>query len=145
MAEAQGIGRLDNILSKPLYNGTSFSVSRAEGAEYKPGLRAFMQYRDLGLLEATQGRYDAKIVKARPGNTERASWHRHQLDFQFVFVLKGWITLEYEGIGKVTLKPGDCMHQAPGIRHIELGHSDDYEGIEITSPGQFETVAAPGN
>jgi quercetin dioxygenase-like cupin family protein len=135
-------GRLDNILGEKTYKGARFSVTRGEGATYQAGMRAFMEYRDLGLHEATNGKYDAKIVKARAGNKERASWHQHNLDFQLVFVLKGWITLEYEGIGKVTLRPGDCMHQAPGIPHIELDHSDDYEGIEITSPGNFETVDA---
>jgi quercetin dioxygenase-like cupin family protein len=143
MTDHASSGRLDPILSEQTYKGTRFSVTRAEGATYEVGMRAFMEYRDLGLRKATNGKYDGKIVKARAGNKERASWHRHDLDFQVVFVLKGWITLEYEGIGRVTLRPGDCMHQAPGIAHIELDHSDDYEGIEITSPGRFETLDTP--
>jgi len=143
MADQASNGRQDAILGERVYKGTRFCVTRAEGAAYEPGLRTYMQYRDLGLREATNGKYDGRIVKARAGNKERSSWHRHDLDFQFVFVLKGWITLEYEGIGAVTLRPGDCMHQAPGIPHIEVDHSDDYEGIEITSPGGFETFDTP--
>ena len=132
-------GRLDEIVGEKIYSGSRFTVSRGEGASYKVGLRPYMEYRDLGLGTATNGKYEAKIVKARPEVKERSSWHKHNLDFQLVFVLKGWITLEYEGIGPVTLRPGDCMHQAPGIPHIEHDHSDDYEGIEIVSPGDFTT------
>ncbi|MGF7160816.1 quercetin dioxygenase-like cupin family protein [Rhodoligotrophos appendicifer] len=117
-----------------------FSVNRAKEAGYERGLRSFMEYRDLGIAAATGGRFDAKIVKAIPGHTERAPWHRHELDFQMVFVLKGTITLEYEGVGPVTLQPGDCVHQAAGIAHVEVEHSDDYEGIEITMPAKFRTV-----
>ena len=40
---------------------------------------------------------------------------------------------------------GSCVHQPPGIRHAELGHSDDLELIEITLPAEFATeeVEAP--
>ena len=37
------------------------------------------------------------------------------------------------------LKPGDCVYQAPRIRHREIAHSDDLELIEITAPADFET------
>ena len=46
----------------------------------------------------------------------------------------------YDGIGEVTLRPGSCVHQPPGIRHIEIDHSDDLELIEIVMPADFETV-----
>ena len=39
------------------------------------------------------------------------------------------------------MEPGTCVHQPPGIRHTELGHSDDLELLEIVMPGQFETLA----
>ena len=37
------------------------------------------------------------------------------------------------------------MHQPPGIRHVEIAHSDDVEILEITLPAEFgtEAVAAP--
>ena len=37
------------------------------------------------------------------------------------------------------LEAGDCVHQPPGIRHRELGHSDDVELLEIVMPGDFST------
>ena len=41
----------------------SFSVSRAEGAVYKTGLRSFMEYRDLGIADATHGQFRAHVVR----------------------------------------------------------------------------------
>jgi hypothetical protein len=31
------------------------------------------------------------------------------------------------------------VHQPPGIRHREVGHSDDVEMLEIVMPGDFTT------
>ncbi len=56
-----------------------------------------------------------------------------------VYVLKGWIEFEYEGVGRVRLRKGSCVYQPPGIRHTELGHSRDIEMIEITMPADFQT------
>lgn len=127
-------------LAVPDADGMTFRVSRAAGSRYERGLRAFMQYRDLGIAAATGGAVDARIVKAVPGHAERAPWHAHELRFQLVFVLRGSITLEYAGVGRVTLEPGDCLHPPPGIHHVEITHSDDYEGLEITIPAEFRTV-----
>ena len=66
--------------------------------------------------------------------------HHHEVTFQLVYVLKGWIKFHYEGVGDVLLEPGTCVHQPPGIRHTELGHSDDLELLEIVMPGRFETT-----
>ena len=62
-------------------------------------------------------------------------WHVHDCDFQMVYVLNGWATFEYEGQGKVRLEAGSCVHQPPGIRHRELGHSDDIEMLELCQQG----------
>jgi quercetin dioxygenase-like cupin family protein len=61
------------------------------------------------------------------------------------YVLKGWATFEYEGIGVITVKPGDCVHQPPGIVHREIEHSDDLELLEVVLPADFKTrlVDAP--
>jgi quercetin dioxygenase-like cupin family protein len=50
------------------------------------------------------------------------------------------VKFNYEGVGEVTAEAGSCVHQPPGIRHAEIAHSDDLELIEITLPGEFETV-----
>ena len=58
-----------------------------------------------------------------------------------MYVFKGWIRFDYEGIGEAMLTAGSCVHQAPGIRHAEPGHSDDLEMLEVVLPAGFATVA----
>ncbi len=123
-----------------------FSIHKAaEQSQVEDGLRAFFKYRDLGIAEATDGRFVAHVIRAREDREANPIWHVHDLDFQMVYVLKGWVTFEYEGKGPVTLEAGDCVHQPPGIRHRELAHSKDLEMLEIVTPADFGTreVEAP--
>lgn len=116
-----------------------FSVSHARDAQWDRGLRAFFEYRDLGIKDATAGKVVAHVIRAIPGVHAMPQRHHHDVEFQMVYVLKGWIKFDYEGVGEVMLNAGTCVHQPPGIRHTELGHSDDLELIEIVSPAEFDT------
>ena len=123
-------------------NEVKFSVSHARDSRFVGrGLRSFFEYRDLGILEATDGAVVAHVIRAKPGAPAISERHHHDVTFQLVYVLKGWIKFHYEGVGDVLMEPGTCVHQPPGIRHTELGHSDDLELLEIVMPGQFETLA----
>ena len=132
-------------MSSPLWKGQAFSISHADGSgttesHFEGGLRAFFEYRDLGIAAATGGSYVAHVIRAVPGRHAEPTWHVHDLDFQMVYILQGWVVFEYEGQGQVTLRPGTCVLQPPGIRHREVRHSDDLELIEICSPAKFETT-----
>ncbi len=116
-----------------------FVASHAEGAVFERGLRSFFEYRDLGIKLATQGRVAAHVIRAAAGKEFSSQPHLHQTEFQLVYILKGWIEFEYEGQGIVRLEAGSCVHQPPGIRHRELGHSDDIEMLEIVLPAGFDT------
>lgn len=117
-----------------------FSVVHAGDTAFEAkGLRTFFEYRDLGIRAATEGRVGVHVIRARPGSESTPEWHSHVVDFQMIYILKGWFTFEYEGYGEVTLHPGACVHQPPGIRHREIAHSGDAELIEITLPAAFET------
>lgn len=119
-----------------------FSVSHASrSAFHRDGLRPFYEYRDLGIEAATSGRFHAQVIRPNPDSPGTAGPHRHALDFQIVYVLHGWVVFDYEGVGKVRLEAGDCVHQPPGIVHAEVEHSDDLEMLEITAPARFETTA----
>lgn len=121
-----------------------FSVSHAATSPFRDdGLRPFFQYRDLGIRAATGDKVVAHVIRAKPGMKAQPERHHHVVEFQMVYVLKGWIRFHYEGVGEVTLEAGSCVHQPPGIRHTELGHSDDLELIEIVLPAEFATVADP--
>ncbi|HYH39819.1 MAG TPA: cupin domain-containing protein [Azospirillum sp.] len=120
-----------------------FSVSHADDSAFRrDGLRPFFEYRDLGIREATGGMVGAHVIRARPGEESLGGRHTHDLQFQMVYVLKGWVTFAYEGQGEVILRAGSCVHQPPGIRHEEIAHSDDLEMLEITLPAAFETAMA---
>ncbi len=119
-----------------------FSVSHLRDARFEQrGLRAFFEYRDLGIEQATDGKAVAHVIRARPGEPMTGGRHHHEVELQLVYCLKGWIKFDYEGVGEVLLEAGSCVHQPPGIRHTELGHSDDVELLEIVLPANFETAA----
>ena len=131
-------------MSSQLWKGQAFCVSHADGSgtfksNFTGGLRAFFDYRDLGVDDATQGKFSANVIRAVPGRHGEPAWHIHHLDFQMIYILQGWVTFEYEGQGEVTFRPGSAALQPPGIRHREIKHSDDLELIEITSPAEFKT------
>ena len=131
-------------MSSQLWSGQAFCVSHADGSgtfksNFTGGLRAFFEYRNLGVDDATQGKYSANVIRAVPGRHAEPAWHIHQLAFQMIYILQGWVTFEYEGQGEVPFRPGSAALQPPGIRHREIRHSDDLELIEITSPAEFKT------
>ncbi len=116
------------------------SVSHADDASFEAGgLRDYFTYRDLGIKEATGGKAGAHVIRAVKGKRPPNQPHTHQLDFQMIYILKGWARFWYEGEGEVLLKAGSCVHQPPGIVHSQLDQSDDLEILEITLPGDFET------
>ncbi|MEM1300764.1 MAG: cupin domain-containing protein [Pseudomonadota bacterium] len=128
-----------------MWKGQAFTIQHADEKAFDGGLRAFFEYRNLGIDGATGGRYGANVIRGVPGRHAEGAWHTHDLDFQLVYVLRGWVKFEYEGNGEHILRAGSCVLQPPGIRHREVAHSDDLELIEITSPAEFATeeVTAP--
>src|SRR5256885_16974717 len=120
-----------------------FHVShRKDGKFERRGLRSYFEYRDLGIKRATQGKVVAHVIRARPGRAPHGEWHYHDVAVQFVYVLKGWVRFEYEGVGEVLMKAGSCFYQPPRIRHRELEHSPDVEMLEIVSPADFKTYSS---
>lgn len=119
-------------------------VTHAAERDFTRGLRAFFEYGDLGIAEATKGGFGAHVIRAIPGVHPEPQWHLHELEFQMVWIVKGWVRFEYEDIGEVTLTAGTSVLQPPRIRHRELAHSDDLELVEITAPAQFDTHLVEG-
>jgi len=119
---------------------TGFSVShRARSKFVKRGLRSYFEYRDLGIRRATRGKVVAHVIRARPGKAPHGEWHWHDVEVQFVYVLRGSAVFEYEGIGRVAMKAGTCFYQPPRIRHREIRHSSDLQMVEFVSPARFKT------
>lgn len=129
-----------------VFKGQAFTISHADEGKFEgAGLRAFFEYRDLGIKGATGGKFGAHVIRAVPGMESPGTWHSHDFDFQMVYVTKGWVVFEYDGKGEHVLRAGSSVLQPPGIKHREVRHSDDLELIEIISPADFDThqEAAP--
>ena len=119
-----------------------FAVSHHREEDFDAGLRPYSAYRDLGLAIATDGLVQAHVIRMTkpftPGEVDIP--HYHDVDFQMVFVLKGWFQSEFEGEGVHTFREGSCWIQPPRIKHTVRGYSDDCELLEIVLPADFETV-----
>jgi quercetin dioxygenase-like cupin family protein len=119
---------------------TKSFAARANDAQWtRDGLRPYLAYRDLGIKNATQGKVLAQIIRAAQPCGGPMGYHSHALDFQMVYMIRGWARIVLEDIGEIRLEVGDAFYQAPGVKHEVLEHSDDWEVMEITLPAEFET------
>jgi mannose-6-phosphate isomerase-like protein (cupin superfamily) len=120
----------------------TFVASHHAPGAFEQGLRRYAQYRDLGIAAATNGMARAHVIKMIPpcDPAEVSKRHYHDVEFQMVYVLKGWIKSEFDGEGAVTMREGSCWLQPPKIEHAVLDYSDDCELLEIILPADFDTV-----
>jgi quercetin dioxygenase-like cupin family protein len=105
-----------------------------------PGRRSFAEYRDLGVTDATGGFMGAQVTSIKKGMTEPTGWHYHVCDAQFVYVLKGFVDLEFENGTKLRCSAGDSLFIPGGMRHNETLTSDDAEILEVSVPAKMGTV-----
>jgi uncharacterized RmlC-like cupin family protein len=120
----------------------TFVASHHSPDAFEQGLRRYAHYRDLGIAAATKGLARAHVIKMIPpcDPAEVSKRHFHDVEFQMIYVLKGWIKSEFDGEGVVTMREGSCWLQPPRIKHTVLDYSDDCELLEIILPADFETV-----
>lgn len=118
---------------------TKLAVSHAKTPHFVEGRRAFFKYRDLGVTDATAGRMRAQITSASAGMSRPTGWHRHLCDMQFVYMLDGWLELEFADRGTVRLEPGDSIMIPGGTPHNEIRTSDTFEILEVSVPAKMET------
>jgi hypothetical protein len=119
------------------------AISHYRDEDFKAdGLRAYAKYRDLGIAEASQGLARAHVIRLiGPCNpAEVSKLHFHEVDFQMVYVLKGWVKAYLEGQGETLMQQGSAWTQPPRIKHLILDYSDDVELLEVILPAEFKTV-----
>jgi hypothetical protein len=120
-----------------------FAVSHYREKDFRVnGLRTYASYRDLGFARATHGLVQAHVIRLLPPfrAEEVSKRHYHDVDFQMVYVLKGWMRTRMKGHDPIVMKAGSCWIQPPRIEHAVLGYSDDCEVLEIVLPADFKTV-----
>lgn len=119
------------------------AISHLREEDFKTdGLRAYAQYRDLGIAGATHGLAQAHVIRLiGPCNpAEVSKLHYHDLEFQFVYVLEGWVKIYIEGHGETLMHRGSAWTQPPRIKHLVMDYSDDVELLEVILPAEFKTV-----
>jgi mannose-6-phosphate isomerase-like protein (cupin superfamily) len=119
------------------------AISHYRDEDFKAdGLRTYAKYRDLGIADATAGLARAHVIRLiGPCNpAEVSKLHFHDVDFQMVYVLKGWVKTYIEGQGETLMKEGSSWTQPPRIKHLIMDYSDDVELLEVILPAEFETV-----
>ena len=118
----------------------ALAYANAETAPQVPGRRDFFKYRDLGVTQASLGRMRAQTMTAVRGMTEPTGWHYHECEGQFVYALKGWVDLEFEGGEKIRVSEGESLFIPGGMRHNETATSEDLEILELSIPAEMGTV-----
>jgi cupin domain len=131
--------RMRRKVARPLQR---FVVSHHQEEDFQSGLRAYANYRDLGIAQATNGLVRAHVIRFVPPcrPEEVSKRHYHDVEFQMVYVLKGWIKTELDGQGAIVMRAGSAWIQPPRIEHVVLDYSDDCEVLEVILPADFATV-----
>src|SRR6202795_3744772 len=119
------------------------AISHHREEDFKAdGLRTYAKYRDLGISDASHGVAQAHVIRlVGPCNpAEVSKLHYHDVEFQMVYVLKGWVKTYMEGQGETLMKQGSCWIQPPRVKHMLMDYSDDVELLEVILPAEFRTV-----
>src|SRR5277367_2407935 len=119
------------------------AISHHREEDFKAdGLRTYAKYSDLGIADASQGLARAHVIRlVGPCNpAEVSKLHFHDVEFQMVYVLRGWVKTYMEGQGETLMQQGSAWTQPPRIKHLILDYSDDVELLEVILPAEFKTV-----
>lgn len=112
---------------------------------FREGLRPYLEYRNLGLTDASGGILRAEHMRVKGGVGEiPGGWHVHKLDLQFILILKGSVRIRNDSGFDGVLGPLTAGFQPCWYRHHEYAFSEDFEILEITSPAVFETIPLVG-
>jgi quercetin dioxygenase-like cupin family protein len=98
--------------------------------------------RDFGLEALTGGRMVARALEARAACDDAGDRHSHGVDFQVVYVARGWLDVDFSDLGRVRLEQGSAAVQSSNVIHSALAHSDDLLLIEIVTPAKYSTTMA---
>ncbi|MCW5749276.1 MAG: cupin domain-containing protein [Alphaproteobacteria bacterium] len=118
----------------------TYALAKKSEAKYVEGRRAFFKYRELGVTAASQGEIRAQVTSATAGMSKPTGWHYHVCDSQLVYMLSGWVDLEFEDGRTIRVEAGDSLYIPGGLRHNEIRTSDAFELLEVSVPADMGTV-----
>lgn len=92
------------------------------------------------LLWAHTDRYVGKILHINSG--ESLSYQYHRVKDETIRLLAGTMDMDLEVNGqrsRVNLKPGDCLHIIPGMKH-RMTAVEDCDVLEVSTPELEDVV-----
>ena len=114
-------------------------IARADNPELVQGRREFFSYRELGVTKATDGQMRAQVTIATQGLSEETGWHVHLCEGQFVYILDGWVDLEFAGNRKERIVAGDSIFIPGNTPHNETATSEEFQILEVSIPADMGT------
>jgi quercetin dioxygenase-like cupin family protein len=127
--------------AKPAAKAPRQKIAHARIAEpvLVKGRREFFKYRDLGVADASNGNMRAQVMMASQGMSRPTGWHYHECEGQFIYILKGWVELQFEDGRTIKVEEGDSLFIPGYLRHNEIRTSDTMEILEVSVPGEMGT------
>ena len=116
-----------------------YAVARKSDPKFVKGRRQFFKYVDLGVTDASQGHMRVQKTSATAGLSEPTGWHFHKCEGQFVYMLEGWLELEFADGETVHLEAGDSVYIPGFLPHNEISTSDAFELLEFSVPAEMGT------
>ncbi len=92
------------------------------------------------LIWAHTDRYVGKLLHIKKG--ESLSYQYHRVKDETVQLLNGTMDMDLETNGRkarVTLKPGDCLHIVPDMKHRMIA-VEDCDVLEVSTPELDDVV-----
>ena len=116
-----------------------YAVARKSAPNYVKGRREFFKYVDLGVTDASEGRMRVQRTSATAGLSEPTGWHYHKCEGQFVYMLEGWLDLQFADGETVRLEEGDSVYIPGFAPHNEIRTSDSFDLLEFSVPADMGT------
>jgi mannose-6-phosphate isomerase-like protein (cupin superfamily) len=92
------------------------------------------------LIWAHTDRYVGKVLHIKKG--ESLSYQYHQVKDETIRLLSGSMDMDLESDGaksKINLRPGECLHIVPGMKH-RMTAVEDCDVLEVSTPELDDVV-----
>src|SRR5262245_35365617 len=132
-------GTMPDTVTRPQAATQKVAHARIAEPVLVKGRREFFKYRDLGVAEASGGTMRAQVMMASQGMSRPTGWHYHECDGQFIYVMKGWVDLQFEDGRTIRVDEGDSLFIPGYLRHNEIRTADALEILEVSIPGELGT------
>ena len=142
---AEHVTEIDHVMTLPTshlrpdreWQGQKFVHNVGSAAEWQPFRLPGFVARDTTINAGTKG--VASVMVVRKGQSLPV-WATHDTDILFAFVMHGEMTLEGEGKDPYRLTAGDAFVIPPGMQTRYAEPTDDFELLEVSLPGTFNTT-----